>query len=196
MEISDFYNEEYLDLLKRYQLLQKKKNDIYNVAIEMSFFDRKWENYSKHLKYIEKELIKTNMELQKLEPRKIYSDKVTLVLDPERFLWYYDIYNSNNRLVGNIEFRGHHIDNYSGDVGYSILEEHRGSSYAYHALCVLGELIKAKGYNDFWVSSKYNNISSIKTIKKYGGKLIEEDEGVYLFNCSAPKDNSIKVLVK
>lgn len=88
-----------------------------------------------------------------------------------------------NIAVGHIKYFGYHCSYKFGDISYYIYNEHRGNNYAYHALSLLSEKLKEDGINDFWISTKNNNIASIKTIEKYNGKLVSTHDGVLLFEC-------------
>ncbi len=76
---------------------------------------------------------------------------------------------------------GYHTNEFLGDVGFVIDPEYRGNSYAYHALCLVGELLKEKGIEDFWISAYKTNIPSVKTIEKYGGVVIKSDDRYNLY---------------
>ena len=88
----------------------------------------------------------------------------------------YEIYLHNEKTqVGNIVYRGYHTSHLFGDIEYDINKEFRGNNYAYRALCLLSDLLKENDVEDFWISAYNDNISSLKTIKKYGGKVIQNN---------------------
>ena len=95
----------------------------------------------------------------------------------------YDIYLHNtNTYIGCIMYSGYHCHNIYRDVGFQINKEYRGHGYAYQALTLLSNLLYKKGINDFWITVDKDNIPSIKTIKKYGGKLLKEYKSGLLEN--------------
>lgn len=95
------------------------------------------------------------------------------------------------KTVGSISYSGYHTD-LGGDVGYGIDEEYQGHGYAYQALCLLGEHLKEHGIDDFWVSAYENNFPSRKTIERYGGEIIETDEGVVVYDAKTKIINESK----
>ncbi len=86
--------------------------------------------------------------------------------------------------VGNITYRGYHVSDYFGDIGYNIGEEFNGNGYAYKALCLVSNILAEKDIPDFWITCSDSNVASLKTIRKYG-EIHEEKEAnhVTLFEC-------------
>jgi len=74
-----------------------------------------------------------------------------------------------------------------GHIGYSIDEGYRGHGYSYYALQLIIQLAKLHGYRHLLVTCDPNNLSSIKSVLKAGGNLIEENRAV-------PKDHIYYVL--
>ena len=91
---------------------------------------------------------------------------------------YYICLCANKEVIGIIKYSGYHNDKYLGDIGYRIASRFRGNNYSYQALCLLGELLKENGINDFWISAEKENIPSIKVIEKYGGISIFENSRI------------------
>lgn len=107
----------------------------------------------------------------------------------------YNIYlHDQNQVIGYIEYRNYHCSDYLGDIGYCIYADYQGHGYAYEALCVLGEILAKKGIQDFWISTSFQNISSLRTIEKYGGVLKKNfPDGVVLYECQTlRKDEQIQ----
>ena len=46
---------------------------------------------------------------------------------------------------------------------------------------MLGELLREKGIENFWITTYKSNIPSVKTIEKYGGVPIKENENHCLY---------------
>ena len=86
--------------------------------------------------------------------------------------------------VGNITYRGYHISDYFGDIGYNIGEEFNGNGYAYKALCLVSNILAEKNIPDFWITCSDSNVASLKTIRKYG-EIHEEtkDNHLMFFEC-------------
>lgn len=196
MELKDYYTEDYFLLLNEYKKIQKEKSEIHNISVDILPDDWRWNVFSKQLKNLDNQLLKLNNKIRGLEPRVIVGDKVDLVLVEYKLLWNYIIYNKNEKRVGEIEFRGYHTDKYCGDVGYYIDYLYRGNNYAYYALSLLGDTLRIKNYEDFWISSKFCNYPSISTIRKYGGKLLAIRDDVYMYECSTRDEINKKILIK
>ena len=131
------------------------------------------------------EIRKINEELMFLEPVVASNEYVDLrVYDELTFVIF--IHGSREN-VGSIEYRDYHVDPTIGDIGYTIYEKYRGNHYAYHALCALAEYLKNNNVPDFWISTNKHNLPSYKTIKKYGGAVIKEDEDYIMYECSTYK---------
>ena len=90
-------------------------------------------------------------------------------------------------LAGRIDYRGYHASLYYGDVSYYINSSFQGRGYAYHALVLLSEILKEKGIDSFWITVYKSNIPSVKTIKKYGGKLLKEEKNLLLYELDTRK---------
>jgi predicted acetyltransferase len=74
-----------------------------------------------------------------------------------------------------------------GHIGYTIDEGYRGHGYSYYALQLIIQLARLHGYQHLLVTCDPNNLSSIKSVLKAGGNLIEENRAV-------PKDHIYYVL--
>lgn len=101
--------------------------------------------------------------------------------------------------IGSIQYRGYHDSKIYGDIGYVIHKKYRGNNYAYQSLCLLSELLNEMGINDFLISAETSNIASNKTIQKYGGILIDNVNGVCVYDCETRinhKDLLDKNLIK
>ena len=90
---------------------------------------------------------------------------------------YYDILRHEDRVkVGTTDLRLTVEGNmyYYGHIGYNILKEYRGNSYAYHACRVLFKIAKEEfGMEELIITCSPENTASYKTLKKLGGELID-----------------------
>lgn len=103
---------------------------------------------------------------------------------------HYTIYLHNTTTdIGVITYRGYHTHDYFGDIGYAIDPDFRGHHYAYESLCLLSEKLYEEGIPDFWVGIHTLNIPSIKTVEKYGGKIIKTHTTALLFQCETRIQN-------
>lgn len=102
-------------------------------------------------------------------------------------LTYLIYIHGKKTIVGTIEYREYHCSDYIGDIEYSIYEDFQGNNYAYYALCALAEYLHSINIPDFWISTYKENIPSFKTIKKYGGDIVKEDEKYVLFECKTSR---------
>lgn len=89
--------------------------------------------------------------------------------------------SKEKKVIGEISYRGYHINEFLADIGYRIEENYRGKNYSYQALCLLGELLKENGIEDIWISAHLDNAPSIKTIEKYGGIPIKSYHNICLY---------------
>ena len=105
----------------------------------------------------------------------------------------YNIYLKGQYLkIGHIDYRGYHFSPITGDVGYVIDYRFNGHNYAYKALCLLSDYLKKNNIPDFYVSVFYDNIPSIKTIQKYGGQIIWQDNRIATYDCLTRRINNEK----
>jgi predicted acetyltransferase len=74
-----------------------------------------------------------------------------------------------------------------GHIGYTIDTAYRGYGYSYYALQIILELAKEHGYERIIVTCDPNNLRSIKSVLKAGGRMIHEFRDV-------PKDHIYYVL--
>ena len=65
-----------------------------------------------------------------------------------------------------------------GHIGYTIDEGYRGHGYSYYALGLILDLARKHGYRALIVTCDPLNLSSIKSVLKSGGRLIEERKSV------------------
>lgn len=61
-----------------------------------------------------------------------------------------------------------------GHIGYTIDEGYRGHGYSYYALQLVLDLARKHGFQTVLVTCDPHNLSSIKSVLKAGGKLVEE----------------------
>lgn len=171
------YSEEYININEEIRALNDKLYEIYNAIDEINF---------KLLWCFSP--IKSNgiIELRKIPN----SNQV----DGNELIGYYKIcLCGTTEVIGEISYRGYHCDKYMGDIGYSIDSKFQGNNYSYHALCLLSELLKENGIDDFWISVNIHNIPSIKVIEKYGalpGEIVERDVRLYTAQTLSKDQNS------
>lgn len=90
---------------------------------------------------------------------------------------YYDIYrNDDNAKVGSIDLRLT-VDGdmyYYGHIGYNILKEYRGHSYAYYACCILFRIAREEfKMDELIITCSPENIASYKTLQRLNGEILE-----------------------
>lgn len=100
--------------------------------------------------------------------------------------------------IGYIAYRGSGGVTWLGDISYRIHPEYRGNNFAYKALNLIQDIILSKGIDRVIITTYPDNLSSIRTIEKFGGVLIpHDDEGYLAYECHlVPKveltDSTIK----
>jgi len=83
------------------------------------------------------------------------------------------VYNSNKK-VGVINLRIGYTDflYYSGQIGYSIDEQHRGKGYAVRACRLIAPVAKAHEMNKLLIAVAPSNTASIRVCEKLGARLV------------------------
>lgn len=125
-----------------------------------------------------------------------YTDnEIDLYIDKTKaYEFHYDIYLHNQKIrVGYIEYRYQNTSSYLGDIGYGILESHRGHNYALKALKLVANKVEEIGRDSVIITTYSDNIQSIKTIEAFGGKLLGEDRNVLTYICNIKQKESIKL---
>lgn len=111
-------------------------------------------------------------------PVKLIFEKIVDV-EPEGELvpfYHFKITDKEGAIVGHINFKAgdtNHIRQCVGHIGYEILPEYRGNSYAYFACDAIKPFIRAF-YEKVILTSDPENIPSIKTIEKLKAKFLNE----------------------
>ena len=89
----------------------------------------------------------------------------------------------NINVVGDISFNPKLRDGYFGSIAYNVYNRYNGHSYAFQALCLLSNYLRANGVDRITVNALKDNIASVKTIYKFrdylqGGDFNEENGSV------------------
>ena len=87
----------------------------------------------------------------------------------------FNICLADGTYAGYCDFRVGHNENtyYGGNIGYTIIEEHRGHHYAAKALRLLLSLAKKHELEYILVTCEPENTASAKTCLAAGGRLLE-----------------------
>ena len=95
----------------------------------------------------------------------------------------YNLFKHNtNEYVGNIRYIGE-CEGMFGNISYEIEEAHRGNHYALIGLELVGIDLSKRGVEELFISAEKWNKASIKTIEKFGGKLIDDEGGLVQYKC-------------
>ena len=109
---------------------------------------------------------------------------------------YYDIcLHGTKEVIGSLKYEGYHF-NETGDVRYTVYPPYQGHHYAYRALCLIGELLKENGIEDFWVTVKNDNIPSIKTVQRYGVEVVDNFDEYTLYQGRTTKREELETGLK
>lgn len=106
---------------------------------------------------------------------KVNNNSKVETVDPSWVLTdtFFAIREDDDKIIGIIDLR-HTLNEFLknfGNSGYSVRPSERRKGYATEMLRLLLEYAKECGFKELHLSVERNNISSIKTIKKNGGKL-------------------------
>ena len=167
-EISIEEKKELLDKSRQLSELKFQKTLEFKSELD-KLYDRLQEIGDLKLKLISPVIVGERIGLKNLSDSICYEYLITL--------------NDTNEIIGNITYRGHHVSDFLGDVGFNVGEKYRGNGYAYEALQLLSSYLFEHGIKDFWISAYATNIPSAKTIRKYGGKNISKYDGILLYEC-------------
>ena len=101
--------------------------------------------------------------------------------------YYFDIMDKNGVKVGACDLRIGHSDGlyYGGNIGYSVLEEHRGRHYAEKAVRLLFILAKKHDLGYLYITCRPENIPSRRTCERLGGTFMGIEE--------LPPDNDMRL---
>jgi predicted acetyltransferase len=90
--------------------------------------------------------------------------------------YHFTIAGRDGTPVGHINFRvgnTRHINVCAGHVGFEILPEYRGHSYALHACRALAPFVR-RHYERVILTADPDNVASIRTIERLGARFVEE----------------------
>lgn len=121
-----------------------------------------------------------------LQPGRLADDQLQLHLllteSPEDSIWHAPTYRFEIQRVGSTERVGRInlrigdsklLTHYTGHIGYTIDEPHRGHHYAEHACRVLLTFAKRHGLQTVWITCAPDNLASRRTLERLGAELIE-----------------------
>ncbi len=120
------------------------------------------ENLECQLEYLKRKIEITDGEIE-----------LTYLEDNTSTYKQYNIYLcGNSEKIGFIEYRD--CDSlYLGNIGYHIYSEYNGHNFASKAVNLLNEILRKEGIESVVITANRDNIASIKTIEKVGGKPID-----------------------
>lgn len=80
----------------------------------------------------------------------------------------------DNKKIGEINLRIGYTDRlyYGGQIGYDVVEIHRGKGYAARACHLVLPLAKAHGMRKLLITNSYDNIASMRVCEKLGARLL------------------------
>ena len=81
------------------------------------------------------------------------------------------------RVIGNVRITYDDMrDNFLGNIGYKLSHQYRGNGYMLQVLEILKKPMLDKGLEKPIITTAPGNTASIRTIEKFGGKRIENDD--------------------
>ena len=103
--------------------------------------------------------------------------------------------HETNEIIGSVQYRGEiklHRDTL-GNIGYETYMDYRRKGYMLEALTLLGKYLYNKGVEKIYISTRKNNIPSIKLVEKFGGKIIKKYSNSYnVYECDLRVINKTK----
>lgn len=106
-----------------------------------------------------------------------YEKTVTPNGDPELVPFYhFKIIDSSESIVGHINFRvgdTRHILLCAGHIGYEVLPEFRGNSYAFFACKAIAPFVM-RHYDEVILTAEVGNAPSLRVIEKLGAVFLDE----------------------
>ena len=87
----------------------------------------------------------------------------------------FSIQRADGTYLGYCDFRVGHNENtyFGGNIGYTVEAEHRGHHYAAKAVRLILSLAKKHGMDHILITCDPDNLASVKTCERAGGKLLE-----------------------
>jgi len=162
-------------LMELRQRLELVEHELYN-------WEKKFQEDSSYEVFERVEELYNEVKRLRLKLYKIsgptYSDGVLdLYLDEEKqddSLEQYDIMLcGTDEIIGNVVVSKEYSESLFGNIGYVLNREYRGHGYMLEALEILRGPLIDEGIKKPLFSVKPNNKSSIRTIEKFGGHMIE-----------------------
>ena len=173
-------NSDYEKLLK----LKEKLQQMLDEYDEIDYDDLDEDEYLKitnKKEDIEKQIYDIDESLIIKSKPSASNDKIDLrknIHKEGRFGEYYIYLHGTNTKVGIIDFQTEEI------IGGLIYEQYRGNHYLSEALNLLSEILYEAGIEYFYPIILKDNIASIKSVERYGGKLIRElDNDMVQYEC-------------
>lgn len=107
----------------------------------------------------------------------------------------YNIYLHKNKVkVGEVNYLSDGDKCIFGNVGCSIIESYRGNGYAYQALCILADYLLLHNIDKIILTTKRDNIASIKTLDKFKKNVFDTEViDYYVDNITGKRNMDILV---
>ena len=146
------------------------------------FGDDIYDNVSidEKINLLKEQYIEIVNELEKLKAADYSDGELDLLINTRKGngtndIWY-DIRLTNTPVyIGKIRVTFCNPIKFLGNVGYEINKEYRGNGYMLKALNVLKEPLRERGLTYPVFTVKPENIPSVKTIERFGGKKIDSN---------------------
>jgi len=160
--------------LKSEKLLEEK-----NQYIDDSLKRR---NYIKELEQISHEIMMIKYEIFTIKGPIVSNQDIDIYLDVELSTkeeknYFIAIHNTLDK-IGYVRVTLENVTSYLGNIGYRLDKKFRGNGYMLQALNLLKPTMIEEGLTKPKITVYPNNISSVKTIEKFGGKLIPKENDI------------------
>ena len=86
------------------------------------------------------------------------------------------------KIIGHVRLTFNNATSYLGNIGYSLDKEYQGNGYMIQSLELLKSPLIERNIINPILTTFPDNLASIKTIERFGGKLIEEANNSHYYN--------------
>jgi len=179
-------------------ILREKVKELENKRLELLLKRKDYskEEFSKLIPEINKlltEIIKLKDEIELLKGPILSNSVIDIYFEEEssdkETSFYYLTISGEKQKIGRININWELYDYMLGNIGAELDKEYRGNRYTLQALDLLKDLMIDKGLTKPIITARPDNIPSIKTIQNFGGKLIDQESELNIYEVDLLENN-------